>query len=151
MTHITRVLRYEYESEQRALEDMKRWQVRGSLIGNGMEISTHTVGFDLIHHLDRAREWSRKTFGPGDRAHGVLDHIRSELDEIAEDPSDLEEWIDVVILALDGAWRQGYSSLEIAEALEAKQTKNENRDWPDWRQFGTDERIEHVHAPDKEV
>ena len=56
---------------------------------------------------------------------------------------DLYEWIDIVLLALDGAWRAGYSPATIAEALEAKQSKNENREWPDWRTADPNKAIEH--------
>ncbi|MCT7342173.1 DUF550 domain-containing protein [Pseudomonas aeruginosa] len=73
------------------------------------------------------------SFGPGSRAAGVVDHIRKELREIEEAPGDLAEWIDVVILALDGAWRTGATPAQIIDALVAKQTKNEARTWPDWR------------------
>ena len=99
--------------------------------------------FDLIEHLRRQRGWSWETFGPGERTTGVLDHIRKELGEIEAKPHDLEEWIDVIILAFDGAWRMGYGPEEIAAALEAKQTKNEARRWPDWRTQPLDRAIEH--------
>ena len=62
-----------------------------------------------------------------------MDHIKKEIKEIEENPEDLEEWIDLIILGFDGAWRQGYSAEEIVECLEAKQSKNETREWPDWR------------------
>ena len=88
--------------------------------------------------------WSEKTFGPGDRTKGVIDHIRKELAEIEAAPGDLEEWIDVIILAFDGAWRSGASPLQIVEALIAKQAKNEARTWPDWRSLPTDVAIEHI-------
>lgn len=55
---------------------------------------------------ERAMEWSEKTFGPGMRTEGITAHIRKELLEIEEDPNSLEEWIDVMILAFDGAWRR---------------------------------------------
>ena len=102
--------------------------------------------FDFAAHLQRQREWSAATFGPGDRAQGVLDHIRKELGEIEADPGDLTEWIDVVILALDGAWRSGASPAEIIDALVAKQSRNERRQWPDWRTMPADRAIEHVRA-----
>jgi hypothetical protein len=81
--------------------------------------------FDFEAHLVRQRTWSEKTFGPGPRAAGVVDHISKELVEILHNPGDLTEWIDVAILALDGAWRAGYSPEQIIAALVAKQTKNE--------------------------
>ena len=99
--------------------------------------------FDFMRHLHRQREWSARTFGPGPRTDGVCDHIRKELAEIQADPSDVTEWIDVAILALDGAWRAGATPKEIIETLVAKQTRNEGRKWPDWRTAPTDRAIEH--------
>ena len=99
---------------------------------------------DLVAHLRRQQAFSERTFGPGPRTRGVLDHIAKELAEIAEHPDDLEEWIDVVLLALDGAWRAGYTPEAIAAALTAKQAKNEERVWPDWRTAPPGQAIEHV-------
>lgn len=87
--------------------------------------------FDLISHIERQRRWSLSAFGEGDFCPSIIDHIREELAEIEAAPNHLEEWIDVVILALDGAWRAGYSPEAIVAALSAKQTKNESRRWPD--------------------
>lgn len=99
--------------------------------------------FDFRAHLARQRTFSESTFGPGARTAGVLDHIGKELREIKAAPTDLSEWIDVVILALDGAWRAGYSPDQIIDALTAKQAKNEARTWPDWRAAPQDKAIEH--------
>ncbi len=99
--------------------------------------------FNLRSHLERQKKWSSLTFGPGDRAKGVVDHIRKELCEIEQNPGDLEEWIDVVILALDGAWRSGASPNQIIAQLATKQAKNEARAWPDWRTASPDKAIEH--------
>jgi hypothetical protein len=100
--------------------------------------------FDLVAHLDRQRMFSVTTFGPGRRTEGVTEHIGKELNEIRAKPDDLEEWIDVVILGFDGAWRTGATSEEIVAALVAKQTKNESRQWPDWRTADPNKAIEHV-------
>lgn len=98
---------------------------------------------DLKKHLFRQIGFSFTTFGPNARLNGVLDHISKEIEEIKQQPNDLEEWVDLIILAFDGAWRAGYSPDEIATAIEAKQTKNEGRSWPDWRTMSEDEAIEH--------
>lgn len=103
--------------------------------------------FDLVAHLHRQRSFSRDTFGPHPRLMGVVAHIRKELTEIAKKPNDLEEWIDVVLLAFDGAWRAGHEPEEIAAALAAKQAKNEARTWPDWRGVPDGEAIEHDRGP----
>ena len=99
--------------------------------------------FDLVQHLRRQREFSLKTFGPNQRTQGVIDHIRKELAEIENDPTDVFEWVDVVLLAFDGAWRAGHAPEEIAAAIEAKQTKNESRSWPDWRTADPNKAIVH--------
>jgi hypothetical protein len=102
--------------------------------------------FNMVEHLRRQYNWSERTFGPGDRTQGVIDHIRKELIEIESDPSDISEWIDVVILALDGARRSGASPEQIVAALVAKQAKNEQRKWPDWRTADPNKAIEHVRT-----
>ena len=112
------------------------------------DVSERGQSFDFRAHLQRQRDWSGETFGPGTRTAGVIDHIRKELCEIEADPADISEWIDVVILALDGAWRAGHSPDDIIAALQAKQAKNEARTWPDWRTMPTDKAIEHVRPTD---
>ena len=100
-------------------------------------------------HLSRQRRWSEHTFGPGTRTKGVLDHIRKELNEIEDDPLDVGEWVDVVILALDGAWRAGWMPQQIIDAITDKQARNEARVWPDWRTADPEKAIEHDRSHDK--
>lgn len=95
-------------------------------------------------HIARQRDWSAQTFGPRPRTFGITDHIRKELAEIEDDPTDVTEWADVVILALDGAWRAGHEPQAIIDAIVAKQAVNEARVWPDWREVGEDAAIEHI-------
>lgn len=100
-------------------------------------------------HLERQRRFSEATFGPGRRTKGIIDHIQKELVEIEQDPSDLGEWVDVIILGLDGAWRCGAEPAEIIAAIKAKQERNEARDWPDWRMADQDHAIEHDRTGDE--
>src|SRR4051812_41518412 len=108
--------------------DVRRAVLRDGIKGRDEEIARlkrlDAHFYDLVAHLERQRAFSERTFGPGVRTDGVCDHIRKELTEIAASPHDLSEWIDVVLLALDGAWRAGFTPLEIAQALAAKQAKN---------------------------
>jgi len=97
----------------------------------------------LEAYYQRQIEWSKRTFGPALRTKGVLDHIRKELKEIEADPHDLSEWIDVVILAMDGFWRHGGTAEQLMARLQAKQDKNFARAWPDWRTMSEDHAIEH--------
>ena len=105
---------------------------------------TKAEPFNLVEHLHRQRDFSSRTFGPGERTAGVLDHIRKELAEIEATPQDLTEWVDVVLLALDGAWRSGHTPEEIVQAIADKQARNEARQWPDWRTVEPGKAIEHV-------
>lgn len=100
--------------------------------------------FDILEHLRRQKKFSENTFGPGMRTKGVVDHIRKELVEIENDPTDLMEWVDVILLAFDGAWRSGATPEEIISGIQQKQAKNEQRKWPDWRTSDPNKAIEHV-------
>ncbi|KAF0194116.1 MAG: Eaa1 [Bacteroidetes bacterium] len=99
--------------------------------------------FDLLCFLERQKTFSLKAFGPHGRAIGILNHVKKEIKEIEADPSDPMEWVDVVLLSLDRLWRMGKTPAEIVSFLDAKLTKNENREWPDWRTMSEDDAIEH--------
>lgn len=107
------------------------------------------LGFDLIAHLYRQREFSERTFGPGARLEGVTDHITKELIEVRDSGGALAEWVDVILLALDGAWRSGASPEEITFAIASKQLRNESRTWPDWRTAEPGKAIEHDRAAER--
>jgi hypothetical protein len=99
--------------------------------------------------LQRQADWSLATFGPGDRTRGIMEHINKEFREILDDQMaggkpEISEWIDVLVLALDGCWRDGMTPQEIIDKLAAKQAINEARTWPDWRAFTDGQAIEHV-------
>ena len=100
---------------------------------------------DLTDFLYRQREWSAKTFGPGRRTLDISEHIRKELLEIAADPADTQEWVDVVILGMDGYWRAGGDPARLMQALRAKQTINMARKWP--VVVSEDLAVEHVKGP----
>jgi hypothetical protein len=110
---------------------------------------------DLEQHIRRQMAWSRATFGPGERSEGVPDHIRKELAEIAAEPTAdgrAREWVDVVILALDGLWRSMSADnwhhddipAGLIDMILAMQSRNETRDWPDWRTADPTKAIEHL-------
>ena len=83
----------------------------------------------LEEYLEDQIEWSKRTFGEGKRTEGILKHIEKEIIEVRKSPEDLLEWIDIAILALDGAWRAGYQPEEIVMALVEKQEINFGRKW----------------------
>lgn len=85
--------------------------------------------FNLWKFLIEKNNWSINTFGHGQRTEGVIKHIEQELEEVRENPEDLMEWIDVILLAFDGAFRSGHTASEIVIALETKQQINTERTW----------------------
>jgi hypothetical protein len=100
----------------------------------------------LVDRLERQRAWSQETFGPRQTTTGVLNHVRKELAEIEEDPSDPVEWMDGVILLFDGAMRAGHNAETLVAAWMAKLDANEQRRWPDWRTQDPDAPIEHIRS-----
>jgi len=166
---------------------------------------------DWNDYLLRHIEWGWATFGTpqdGRGPKGPLDHALKEVKEIEANPADITEWIDAIILTIDGyfraagdadvlklerlaflsgveyqswtnplvslkdtltklldqpdsleLWRHaiflsmvGYVQLnegstnEMLMQLFAKQRKNFNRDWPDWRKSDPDKAVEHVRG-----
>lgn len=108
----------------------------------------------MLEHFKRFIAFSKGAFGPGYHEARLIEHIRKELEEIREcDPKDKhKEWVDVVILGLDGLWRSmahidattSNQARAMMETLMRKQDKNENRVWPNWREVPEDKPIEHV-------
>lgn len=101
---------------------------------------------EFSEHVARQKQFSERTFGPGHRTEGILRHIEKEMQEIREAPQDIKEWIDIIILGMDGAWRAGFDPQAVAKALEEKQRVNRERTWPDWRKFTKDQPIEHIRG-----
>lgn len=139
--------RYEPGLDGAALQNMWR-HLNGYAACRNLRTSAE-VGFpDLINakHLWQMRLWSDETFGPGRRQLGIIDHIRRELAEVetaADGQELLGEWVDVIILGLDGATRCGATPEQVIQAIHAKWERNRTRTWPDWREFSEDEAIEH--------
>jgi hypothetical protein len=98
--------------------------------------------------LDEKAAWSNKTFGTSLEAERILRHIEKELSEIRQNPKDLMEWVDVVLLALDGAQRAGFGSDEILKGLKDKQALNMKREWV--LPTSPEEPIEHKRSDEKQ-
>lgn len=96
----------------------------------------------LTSYLMQQRAWSARTFGDGRRTEGICQHIAKELAEIRSEPERYEEWIDVMILAMDGFWRHGGTPEELFVMLRAKQSINFAREWP--QGLPEDQPVEHV-------
>ena len=82
--------------------------------------------------LTEQHAWSLATFGPGRLTRSITNHIRRELDEVEEAPGDVTEWVDITILAFEGALRAGHTPAQVIAAWHAKQSLNRSRTWPGW-------------------
>ena len=89
-------------------------------------------------------QFSRRTFGEGKRTGANTSHIAKELQEIRANPADTSEWVDVILLALDGYWRHGGDPTAIMTALRAKLDTNKARKWP--TPISEDIPVEHVRS-----
>ncbi len=106
----------------------------------------------LQEYIQRHIDWSQSTFGSGRRTVGLCKHIAKELDEIRGAPADVFEWIDVIILGIDGATRCAIDNNvplcavaeHVATRLAAKQDANHLREWP--KTSNEDEPTEHVRG-----
>ena len=141
-------------------------QGRSLFLAYSLRLEGKTMNF--IEYLERQIRFSRETFGPGSRTDGVIDHIKKELVEVQSAFSEGEldnaakEWVDVVLLGLDGLWRSishknddgrdwgnddhfvASVALTAATMIDDKLSINEDRNWPDWRTADAGKAIEHV-------
>lgn len=99
--------------------------------------------------------FSSAMFGPlsARGVDGVIAHVEKDLEEIRSNPADLNEWCDLIILAMDGALRcaagnaPGVNHSELVRAaLFNKLARNMQREWPDYRDVPVGQAIEHVRS-----
>lgn len=87
--------------------------------------------------------WQKQTFGHlrPDSLRSTLKHMRKEIDELLEDPCDLEEYADLLILLFGCLGDINRSFSDLLRAVMFKMEKNKKRKWgkPD-----KDGIIEHV-------
>ena len=100
----------------------------------------------LVEIIIWQKEFSAKTFGAHLQLPGLIKHLKKEIAEIeATSGADLMEWVDLILLAIDGAWRNtGASAEEITAAILRKQSINRGRRWPDMRDVRDGEPAEHI-------
>lgn len=97
--------------------------------------------------IDKQNEFSTKTFGParGDIS-GVLKHLEEEMEELRLNPKDVSELADCCILCFELARNMGVSPEDLETAILVKQEKNAKRTWPDYRNYSTTEKINHIKS-----
>ena len=72
--------------------------------------------------------WQDETF-PHATLHSKLEHVRKETKEIEDNPSDLYEWADVMLIFLHALSGQGIKVSELLCACREKQEICRNREW----------------------
>lgn len=101
-----------------------------SALNTAAQILLTPEGGGMRTYLTAQMDWSRRAFGDRSSAIGLTKHIEKECAEVRANPRDLTEWVDIIILALDGYWRHGGTPDTIVPDLTAKQAKNFAREWP---------------------
>lgn len=96
---------------------------------------------------DKIAAWSIPTF-PQQSVESKIEHLRRELDELAESPTDVGEFADCFMLLMDTARIAGFSMNEILEATECKLWVNMQRKWGPPDEHGV---CEHIENEDVEI
>lgn len=85
--------------------------------------------FCFTDFVKRKMDHSRATW-PSQTLFGVLAHARKEVEEIEDNISDCIEWVDLILLGIDGACRTGLTPEQLGIQLERKLAINLQRAWP---------------------
>lgn len=144
------------QNPNRAYEEQLRHLAQAGLVvdsaRSGKPREQQGVERGLASFMGRAAEWSDRVFGEGPRTQRLCNYIRRELAEVEANPMDAVEWVDVIMLAMDGfrrvyqAQSSGGSPEEAAsclmEELDSKLAACELREWniPE----SEDDPVEHV-------
>lgn len=73
--------------------------------------------FSLHDYLRAHNAWSARTFGTDRKPMSIIKHLRKELEELQQKPDDILEYVDIIILAADGAFLCQYTPNQVVEAL----------------------------------
>lgn len=95
-------------------------------------------------------KWAQATFGSDQERGpiGPLKHLIKEVQETMEDPSNIVEWADCMIILFDGCRRAGHTFRDLVGAMRGKHQVNVTRKWPK-ADSGNPEPIEHVREEEK--
>ncbi len=85
--------------------------------------------FNIKEFFDTKLAWSRDTYGDLS-SKTIIDHLHKEIIEASYDPKDILEWVDIILLAIDGAGRfANADGATFVEALKKKFEINRKRTW----------------------
>lgn len=72
--------------------------------------------------------WSDQTFGARSPI-GPLHHLRKEVDEVIQNPTDIKEYADCLLLLMDSARLSGFNMDDLYFAAQQKFKENKQRKW----------------------
>lgn len=93
---------------------------------------------DLQHDL---KKWTEKQF-PSRNMESITNHLKSEIGELLENPTDIIEFADCFMLLVDAASYQGIHMSDIWRAMGEKLEINKKRKWGEPNEQGFVEHIE---------
>jgi hypothetical protein len=97
-------------------------EVGGSAFGLGLALTALTID---------QNDWSQSRFGTPEVKGpiGPLRHMEKEVVEAINEPGDIEEYADLLILWLDATWRAGFTLEQVIQAAHNKMKVNREREW----------------------
>lgn len=90
---------------------------------------------DLLHKLQRLQfdisQWRMTIFGPYNAKDYMrfFQHLHSEVSELEENPKDILEYADIMIMLIDLAYVNNFTMKDLIEALYAKMEINKKREY----------------------
>lgn len=96
-----------------------------------------TLGVLIKEH----EKFSDETFGKDRNPIGPLKHLKKEIDEIIENPDDIVEYADFLLLFIDAIRLNGYTFSKVINAAFEKLEVNKTRDWPPLNKEGYSEHV----------
>lgn len=95
---------------------------------------------------DAITAWADSVFGKDRHPKHILQHLKKEIEELLQEPSNLDEYADVGILWLNAAAKAGYKVDDLYYAMIGKMMVNKSRKWGKMDENGV---VEHVREEEK--
>lgn len=113
---------------------------------NGVTDIRHREGAQTLDSVIReVNEWRAVTF-PRATPASVVEHLRREVAELVNDPTDTSELADVVFLAVGLAYELNLSVSDLARVVADKLAVNRQRVWQEPDEAGVVEHVREVSA-----
>lgn len=120
---------------------------RDYLVSRGVTDIRHRESVPSLDRvLTEVNEWQAVTF-PRATPASVVEHLRREVLELVDDPTDTAELADVIFLVVGLAYELGLSMSDLARIVAGKLAVNRQRVWGEPDAFGVVEHLREEAAP----